>query len=211
MKVFVIGAHGNVGKLVVQQLQAHGDTVVAGIRKPEQKPVFTDLGVETAPFDLLGRPEEMGVLLDGFDAVVFTAGSGGKTGDDMTLLIDLDGAVKSMQAAGIAGVKRYVMVSAMHAEDRNRWGSQIRPYYAAKFYADEWLRHRTALDYTILEPGLLTFEAGTGKVTTSDLNGGSIARADVAAAVVATLHEPATIKRTIPLAQGETAIKDAIK
>lgn len=211
MKVFVIGAHGNVGRLLVQQLKERGDEVVAGIRKPEQAHEFSDMGIETAEFDLLGRPEEMGVLLDGFDAVVFTAGSGGKTGDDMTLLIDLDGAVKSMQAAEIAGVKRYVMVSAMHAEDRNRWGDQIRPYYVAKFYADEWLRHRTTLDYTILEPGALTFDEPTGQISTDDLEGGRIARADVAAAAVAVLHEPATIKRTIPMKAGDTPIEAAIR
>lgn len=210
MKVFVIGAHGNVGRLLVEQLKESGDQVTAGIRKPEQAQEFADMGVETAQFDLLGRPEEMGVLLDRFDAVVFTAGSGGKTGDDMTLLIDLDGAVKSMQAAEIAGVNRYVMVSAMYAEDRNRWGNQIRPYYVAKFYADEWLRHRTTLDYTILEPGTLTFDDPTGKISTDDIEGGKIARADVAAAAVATLHQPATINKTIPMKTGDTPIADAI-
>src|SRR5699024_1253914 len=123
--------------------------------------------------------------------------SGGKTGSDMTILDDLDGAVKSMQAAEIAGVKRYVMVSAIFAEDRTKWIS-IKPYYAAKFYADEWLRHRTALDYTILEPGALTFEPGTGQVTTKiPEEGGSISRTDVAAAIVASLQQDKTIGKVI--------------
>ncbi|MTV82874.1 SDR family oxidoreductase [Secundilactobacillus folii] len=211
MKVFVIGANGNVGRLVSQQLADNGDQVVAGIRKPEQAEFFEDQHIKTAHFDLLGRPEEMGVTLDGFDAVIFTAGSGGKTGDDMTLLVDLDGAVKSMQGAQIAGVKRFVLVSALWAEDRNRWGDAIRPYYAAKFYADEWLRYRTELDYTILEPGALTFDEGTSKINTDGLEGGSVARADVARVAIASLKQPNTIKKTIPIVSGDTPIEEALK
>lgn len=211
MKVFVIGANGNVGRLIATKLADRGDEVVAGIRKPEQAAFFEDRDIKTAHFDLLGRPEEMGVTLDEFDAVVFTAGSGGKTGDDMTLLIDLDGAVKSMQAAEIAGIKRYVLVSALFAEDRNRWSDSIRPYYAAKFYADEWLRYRTNLDYTIIEPGALTFEDGTGRIDTTGVEGGSVARDDVASTVVASLNEPATIKKTVPLITGDTPIETALK
>lgn len=211
MKVFVIGANGNVGRLISQQLADNGDQVVAGIRKPEQAEFFEDQHIKTAHFDLLGRPEEMGVTLDGFDAVIFTAGSGGKTGDDMTLLVDLDGAVKSMQGAQIAGVKRFVLVSALWAEDRNRWGDAIRPYYAAKFYADEWLRYRTELDYTILEPGALTFDEGTSKINTDGLEGGSVARADVARVAIASLKQPNTIKKTIPIVSGDTPIEEALK
>lgn len=210
MKVFVIGAHGNVGRLVVSQLKMAGHEVTAGIRNPEQKSDFEEDGIKTANVDLLGKPESLAVSLDEFDAVVFTAGSGGKTGDDMTLLIDLDGAVKSMQAAEIAGVKRYVMVSAMFAEDRNRWSETIKPYYVAKFYADEWLRYRTNLDYTILEPGVLTFDEGTGKINTDGIEGGAIAREDVASAVVASLALPNTIKKTIPMVNGTIGIKDAL-
>lgn len=209
MKVFVIGAHGNVGHLVVSQLKMAGHEVTAGIRKPEQKESFEEEGIETVHVDLLDKPEALAVNLDGYDAVVFSAGSGGKTGDDMTMLIDLDGAVKSMQAAEIAGVKRYVMVSALFAEDRNRWNN-IKPYYAAKFYADEWLRYRTGLDYTILEPGRLTFDEGTGKINTDGIEGGAIPREDVAAAVVASLTTPETIKKTIPMVSGQNGIKDAL-
>ncbi|MFC6253890.1 SDR family oxidoreductase [Secundilactobacillus hailunensis] len=211
MKVFVIGANGNIGRLISQQLSENGDDVVAGIRKPEQAAFFEDHQIKTAHVDLLGKPEVLGVTLDGFDAVIFTAGSGGKTGDDMTLLVDLDGAVKSMQAAQIAGVKRYIMVSALWAEDRNRWPEAIRPYYAAKFYADEWLRYRTNLKYTIVEPGALTFDKGTGKISTSGVTGGSVAREDVASTVVAALQQTKTINKTISILTGDTLISEALK
>lgn len=211
MKVFVIGANGNIGRLISRQLSEKGADVVAGIRKPEQAAFFEDHHIKTAHVNLLGRPEELGVTLDGFDAVIFTAGSGGKTGDDMTLLVDLDGAVKSMQAAQIAGIDRYIMVSALWAEDRNRWNEAIRPYYAAKFYADDWLRHRTDLNYTIMEPGALTFDKGTGKINTSGIEGGSVAREDVASTVIAALNQPQTINKTIPIVTGETPIQEALK
>ncbi|GAW63021.1 hypothetical protein FC65_GL000063 [Ligilactobacillus acidipiscis DSM 15836] len=211
MKVFVIGAGGNVGRLIVEHLTNEGDQVTAGAHRQEQVNSFREQNVKAEVFDLLKQPEEMAKQLRGYDAIVFSAGSGGKTGDDMTMLVDLDGAVKSMQAAKIAGVKRFIMISAIFAEDRTKWVT-IKPYYAAKFYADEWLRHRTTLNYTILEPGALTFDDETGKVATDDLEkGGSISRADVAAAVAASLHDDSSIGKVIPLISGETPIATAIK
>lgn len=211
MKVYVIGAGGNVGRLTVERLVAAGHQVMAGVHREAQVADFKEQGVAAEIFDLLSQPEEMAQQLTGYDAIVFTAGSGGKTGADMTILVDLDGAVKSMQAAEIAGVKRYVMVSAIFAEDRTKWVA-IKPYYAAKFYADEWLRHRADLDYTILEPGSLTFEPGTSQVTTKiPAEGGSISRTDVAATIVASLQQEQTIGKVIPLIQGNTPIEQALQ
>ncbi|WP_369403918.1 NAD(P)H-binding protein [Secundilactobacillus silagei] len=98
-----------------------------------------------------------------------------------------------------------------YAEDRNRWHAAIRPYYAAKFYADEWLRYRTNLNYTIVEPGTLTFDKGTGKISTNGVTGGSVAREDVASTVVAALKQPKTINKTIPILTGDTLISEALK
>lgn len=211
MKVFVIGANGQVGRLIVEQLAASKHDVVAGIRHPDQALFFEDLGVQTTHFDLLDRPEQMGVTLDGFDAVIFAAGSGGKTGNDMTLLVDLDGAVKSMQAAEIAASNRFILISAQFAEDRNRWSETIKPYYAAKFYADDWLRHRTTLAYTIIEPGALIFDKGTGAINTDGITSGSIAREDVASATVAALTIPETIGKTVPMITGSVPISEALR
>ena len=46
-----------------------------------------------------------------------------------------------MQAAEIAGVHRFLMISMLFAEDRNRWADPLKPY-VAKFYADNWLSTR---------------------------------------------------------------------
>ncbi|WP_427910788.1 SDR family oxidoreductase [Pediococcus parvulus] len=209
MKVFVIGAHGQIGKLLVAQLLDRGDEVVAGIRDAKQRDFFEDQGAATQLFDLTEQPDEMAKVLAGVDAVVFSAGSGGKTGDDQTLLIDLDGAVKSMEATQKAGIKRFVIVSAMNAEDRTRW-TAIQPYYVAKHYADLYLKDETSLDYTIIKPGVLTNDAGkVGLIL--DQTKGKIAREDVAETIVSALHNDNTIKKEFAISEGETPINEAVK
>ncbi|GAB5052066.1 SDR family oxidoreductase [Pediococcus ethanolidurans] len=208
MKVFVIGAHGQIGKLLVAQLLDRGDEVVAGIRDAKQRSFFEDQGAATQLFDLNEQPEEMAKVLKGVDAVVFSAGSGGKTGDDQTLLIDLDGAVKSMEATQKAEIKRFVIVSAMNAEDRTRW-TAIRPYYVAKHYADLYLKDETTLDYTIVKPGALTNDAGKGGVKLNQ-HTGKISREDVAEVIVAVLHNDQTIKKEFAVSEGETPINEAV-
>ncbi|GAB5054113.1 SDR family oxidoreductase [Pediococcus parvulus] len=209
MKVFVIGAHGQIGKLLVAQLLDRGDEVVAGIRDAKQRDFFEDQGAATQLFDLTEQPDEMAKVLAGVDAVVFSAGSGGKTGDDQTLLIDLDGAVKSMEATQKAGIKRFVIVSAMNAEDRTRW-TAIQPYYVAKHYADLYLKDETSLDYTIIKPGVLTNDAGKGGLIL-DQTKGKIAREDVAETIVSALHNDNTIKKEFAISEGETPINEAVK
>ncbi|AMV60569.1 Conserved protein YhfK [Pediococcus damnosus] len=208
MKVFVIGAHGQIGKLLVAQLLARGDEVVAGIRDSKQSAFFEDQGAKTQLYDLNEQPEELAKSLTNVDAVVFSAGSGGKTGDDQTLLIDLDGAVKSMEATEKAGIKRFVLVSAMNAEDRTRW-TAIKPYYVAKHYADLYLKDETSLDYTIVKPGALTNDAGKGGVVI-DQQTGKIAREDVAEVLISVLHNPNTIKKEFAVSTGETPINEAV-
>ncbi|MFC6200863.1 SDR family oxidoreductase [Lactiplantibacillus nangangensis] len=211
MKVFVIGAHGQIGKKIVSKLVAQGDQVYAGIRHPEQAEAFEDAGAQPVSFNLLEQPAELAEAFKEMDAIVFAAGSGGQTGYDMTLMIDLDGAVKSMQAAELAHVKRYVIVSAEFTADRAKWPNSLKPYYVAKFYADDWLKNRTQLAYTILQPGTLVNDAGTGKVTVNPGVGGEITRDDVATFAVKTLSADQTIGKTIALINGETAIADAVK
>ncbi|KRL47533.1 nucleoside-diphosphate-sugar epimerase [Levilactobacillus spicheri DSM 15429] len=194
------------GRLVVRQLQARGDVPVAGLRPDEDSEDWEDLGVKVCRLDLLEKPERLASGMLGNDALIFAAGSGGRTKDDMTLLIDLDGAVKTMQAAEIAGVHRFLMISMLFAEDRSRWADPLKPLYVAKFYADHWLTHQTSLDYTIAEPGALSFHAPTGGFKSDPLAVGSISRADLAAFLVAALHDDRTIGRTIPLLSGDLSL-----
>jgi len=212
MKVFVIGANGQIGKHLVNQLHAHEQhEVTAMVRKEGQKKELEDRGIHAVLTDLEGSISDLENAIEGADAVIFTAGSGGKTGPDKTLLIDLDGAVKSIEAAKKANVNRFVMVSAFQAHNRDSWAdSPIKPYMVAKHFADGTLMH-SGLDYTIVRPGGLQNEPGTGKVLAGEnLERGSIPREDVAAVIVEALEAENTYQKGFDLITGVDSIHDAV-
>lgn len=217
MNVLVIGANGQIGQHLVTKLQESGKhQATAMVRNEEQTAKFEAQGAKTALVDLEGSIEKIAEAARGMDAVVFTAGSGGHTGADKTMLIDLDGAIKSMKAAKQAGVKRFVIVSAIgvhryHDGNHDQTTSAISYYSAAKYYADVWLQD-SGLDYTIIRPGGLTNDPGTGKVqVANDLEFGSISREDVASAILAALENVQTIGKSFDMINGETSIEDALK
>jgi uncharacterized protein YbjT (DUF2867 family) len=213
LRVLVIGANGQIGKHVVELLQESNEhTVRAMVRDVAQVAVLKGQGVEAVIANLEGSVDEIANAAQGCDAVIFTAGSGGHTGPDKTLVVDLDGAVKSMEAAEKVGANRYVMVSAIQAHNRESWAnSPIKPYMVAKHFADRALV-ASNLNYTIVRPGGLLNEVGTGKVTAGEnLQRASIPRADVAKTLVAVLNEENTFKRSFDLVTGDTTIPDALK
>jgi uncharacterized protein YbjT (DUF2867 family) len=213
MKVFLIGANGQVGKHIVKLLQdSNRHELTTMVRSEEQAEQLKQSGVNVVVANLEDNVEQLAQAMKGSDAVIFSAGSGGKTGADKTLLVDLDGAVKSMEAAEQVGVIRYVMVSAYKAYDRESWKeSPIKPYFVAKHYADRELR-ASDLNYTIIGPGVLTNEPSTGKVAVGEIvEKTSIPREDVARVVVASLDEEKTYKKTIELVSGEITIEEALR
>lgn len=212
MKVFVVGANGQIGKHLVDLLKDSPDhSVRAMVRKEEQSKHLEKNGIESAVVSLTGSVDEIANAAKGCDAIVFTAGSGGSTGADQTLLIDLDGAVKTIEAAEILGIDRFIMVSAFQANNRENWNEAIKPYYVAKHYADRALL-QSDLNYTIIRPGGLVNEPGTGKVTAAEeLERGSIAREDVARTILASLTDENTYKRSFDLISGDTAIAEALR
>lgn len=210
MNVFVIGANGQIGKQLVQRLHEEGKhNVTAMVRKDEQLEKFKQDGYRAVLGDLEGDVANLADAIDGADVVVFAAGSGGHTGADKTLLIDLDGAAKSIEAAKQQGVKQFVMVSALKAEDRAAWPDKMKPYYVAKHHADRLLEE-SGLTYTIVRPGALTDDAGTGKVQAGDVSTGEIPRADVAAFLAHVIGRDAAYNKAIDLVEGDTAIEDTL-
>ncbi|PSL42960.1 putative NAD(P)-binding protein [Salsuginibacillus halophilus] len=214
MKVLVVGANGQIGKHLMSDIaeseQLNGKAM---IRKTEQKPYFEELGVETAIVDLEDDTEAIAKAAEDVEAVVFTAGSGPNTGKDKTIMIDLDGAVKTIKAAEKAGVKRFVMISSFDTtrEAIQEAPENFAPYVAAKHYADEWLKS-TNLDYTIIHPGGLTNDEGTGKVqAAAEVERGYVPREDVAAVIAASLENDATIGKEFQVVSGEQSVKDAVK
>lgn len=212
MKVVVVGANGQIGKQLVKLLKDSDEySAVAFVRTEQQAREFEDLGVEAVLGNLEGTVEELRQALKDSNAVVFTAGSGGSTGYDQTLLIDLDGAVKVMEAAEHAGIQRFIMVSALQANNRQNWSEQIKPYYVAKHYADRMLV-QSNLTYTIIRPGGLLNEPGTGKVTIAEnLEKGIIPREDVAKTILAVINEESAFYKSFDLVSGETPIIEAVK
>ncbi|MUG68544.1 NAD(P)H-binding protein [Paenibacillus campinasensis] len=212
MNVLIIGANGQIGQHLVRQMQQSAElNPIAMVRKEEQKAKYEQQGVQTALVDLEGSIDHIASAAQGADAIVFTAGSGGHTGADKTMLIDLDGAIKSMEAAKQAGIQRFVMVSAIGVHHREKWMASAPHYSAAKYYADMWLM-RSGLDYTIIRPGGLTNEPGTGKVkAAADVERGSIPREDVASTILAALVDPSTMGKAFDLISGDTPIEQALK
>lgn len=213
MKVFLIGSNGQVGKHIVKFLQeSNRHELTAMVRSKEQAEQLKESGVKAAITNLEGSVEELAEVMQGSEAVIFSAGSGGNTGPDKTLLVDLDGAVKSMEAAEKAGINRYIMVSAYKAYDRESWkDSPIKPYMVAKHYADRMLV-ASDLNYTILGPGLLLNDPGKGKIAVGEeIQKTSIPREDVARTVVAALDEEKTYRKTIEIMSGDTPVEDALK
>lgn len=214
-KILIIGAHGNIGQLLSKKL-AETDQYqpTAFIRKEEQREVFKKMHVPTIVGDLEDTVKNLTTDFKGFDCIVFAAGSGGSTGAEKTLAIDLDGAVRSMEAAEKASVSRYIIVSASHSDDREFWDKTegMKPYYIAKHYADEMLR-KTNLNYTIIRPVMLTDDEGTGKITATlnpDNVNKKISRADVASIIVKAIGMEGTIGQTIEFSSGDETIEEAL-
>lgn len=210
MKILVIGSNGQIGKHLVDQLQNSKEhTVRAMVRKEEQVEELKKSGIEAVLGDLEGHTEEITKVAEGCDAVIFTAASGSHTDPDQTILIDLDGAIKSVEAAKQIGAKRFVMIRALHRNKRENWPVTLAHYSVAKHYADRFLQ-ASDLNYTILRPGGLLNEPGKGKMKAADsVKRDTIPREDVARMAIATLKN--TYRRAFDLVTGGTEIKEVLK
>ena len=212
MKVLVVGANGQIGQKIIKQIQdSEEHSVVAMVRKNEQKEQLEKEGIEAVLANLEDSVDNLVKALSGADAVIFTAGSGGSTGADKTLLIDLDGAIKMMEASEQAGVDRFLIISALGADKRENWSEEIKSYYVAKYYADKALE-KSNLNYTIIRPGALVNEQGTGNVWAgTEFEYGKIPREDVARVAVTSLTAEQTYRKAFNLISGDTRIEEVIK
>ena len=209
MRVVIAGGHGQIARLLIRRLAAAGDEAVALIRNPDHAGDVQDDGGAPVVFDLEAETAEvLATHLAGADAVVFAAGAGPGSGAARKLTVDRDGAVKLIEAAKAAGVKRYVMVSAIGADRFDPESDEVfQVYLRAKGEADAALRE-SGLDWTVVRPGLLTDDPPTGRVAI-DAGRAEIPRADVAAVIDACLRDPATIGRQFDVVSGEVAVAEA--
>ena len=211
-RVAIVGGSGKVAKHLISQLHARGDEVLAIFRNADRYDELAELGAIPVVLDIeKSSVSELASAFAGCDAVVFSAGAGGGN-PQRTRAVDYDGAVTAINAATLAHVPRFIMVSAIGAGSpvTDDIDESMRPYYAAKHDADLAVE-ASALEYTIVRPGGLTDDAATGLVSLGDtVERGSIPREDVAAVIVAALYDPRTIGRAWEVVSGDTSIADAI-
>ncbi|NLU98966.1 oxidoreductase [Marinomonas sp. UCMA 3892] len=182
-KTLVIGASGQIGQLITKTLVETEEDARALVRDKSKLDHLEDSDLEIVEADLEG---DFSHAFDGIDNVIFVAGSGGSTGADKTLLIDLWAAKKAVDYAKAANVKQFIMVSSIGADDPEAIESDIKPYLVAKHMADQYLM-ASGVPFTIVRPGPLTNEKGQGKITIKRPNSReemAIPRADVAKSVL---------------------------
>ena len=156
MSILIIGANGGVGSKLVDQLKDDNVDFTAGVRKDEQVKALEDNGIKALNIDVeKDSIEDLKNKFKTFDKVIFSVGSGGSTGADKTIYVDLDGAVKTIKASEEADIKHYVMVSTYDSRrEAFDQSGDLKPYTIAKHYADDYLRHSN-LNYTIVHLSLI--------------------------------------------------------
>jgi uncharacterized protein YbjT (DUF2867 family) len=212
MDVVVAGGHGQIGRRLLRLLAARGDRARGLIRNPDHASDLESDGAEAVLCDLEADDADVAGAIAGADAVVFSAGAGPGSGPERKQTVDLGGAVKLIDAAKANGIARYVIVSSMGADNPPPGEETFTVYLRAKAAADEALAE-SGLDFTIVRPGGLTNDPGTGQIDAAEHLGrrGQIPRDDVAATLVSVLDEPSTVGKTFEVLSGDKDITAALK
>jgi uncharacterized protein YbjT (DUF2867 family) len=207
--IVIAGGHGKIALRLARLLSARGDTVRSLIRNPGHAAGVHATGAEPVLADMEAL-DSLAEPVEGADAVVFAAGAGPGSGAERKRTVDLGAAVKLLDAAQATGARRYLMVSSIGAGDPSSASGSMRPYLEAKAQADAALSE-SELEWTIVRPGMLTDDPGTGLVWVGEEERrAAVTRDDVAAVLAACLDEPRTVRRTFVLLQGDTPIAEAL-
>jgi uncharacterized protein YbjT (DUF2867 family) len=216
-RIVIIGGHGKIALLLGPLLTERGDEVTSIFRNPDHSEEVAVTGVAPLVADIEQLDTDaLTALLAGHDAVVFSAGAGGGN-PARTYAVDRDAAIRTIDAAGRAGVRRFVMVSYFGAGPGHGVpeGDPFFPYAQAKAAADAHLR-ASDLDWTVLGPSRLTLEPASGRIETGaaaqrHVEKAAVSRGNVAQVIAACLIEDATIRRTIEFNDGQTPIEEALR
>jgi nucleoside-diphosphate-sugar epimerase len=216
MRVVIAGAHGQIARRLGRLLSARGDTAVGIVRNPDHRADLEADGVEPAVLDLEhASVAEVAAVVSGADAVVFAAGGGPDSGPERKHTVDRGAALLLADAAEAAGVRNYLLVSSMGVEQARQgtprgMDPQFAAYLQAKLAAEDHILPRPALDTTIVRPGALTDEPGTGRVTLRHgVERGQVPRDDVAA-VLAEILSAGKWGEVVELVSGDTPVPDAV-
>jgi nucleoside-diphosphate-sugar epimerase len=209
--VAIAGAHGKIALALTRLLVAGGDQVIGLIRNPDHADDVSAAGASPVVCDLeQAGPEQIAEAIAGAGAAVFAAGAGPGSSAERKLTMDRDGAIKLLEAAKQVGADRYEIVSAVGAENPPGGDEVYAVYLQAKAAADEAVRG-SDLEWTIVRPGGLTNDPGTGRVRIdSEPFRGRVARDDVAAVLARLLHDPRASRRILYVNGGEVPIEQAL-
>jgi uncharacterized protein YbjT (DUF2867 family) len=203
--ILICGANGATGRLITNLINDHINyEAIAIIRKQSQSTYFKNRGIKTAVADLT---EDLGDILPNIDKVIFAAGSKGK---DVTG-VDQNAAKKMIDAAKKLGVKKFVMLSTMGA-DNPSISDELKNYLQAKQNADKYLK-QSGLNYCIVRPGMLTNDKPTDKIDLAEklVKFGKITRTDVAKTLFVGLDDSIKQNETFEIMNGETVIEKAME
>ncbi len=187
-----------------------GHEPVALIRKPEQIADIESDGATPVVIDLENTDDaQLAEALTGCDAAVFAAGAGPDSGPARKLTLDRDGAILLADASVQAGVKRLVVISSRRADSFDPDSDDsFQIYLRAKAEADAAVRAHDDLDWTIVRPGGLTDETGTGQLEIGENVEGSISRSDVALLVAELVTSGRGVHRQFEVVAGSTPIAE---
>jgi uncharacterized protein YbjT (DUF2867 family) len=211
MDVAIAGGHGKIGRRLAKLLVARGDRVRGLIRNPDHAGDLREDGSEPVVCDLeTASADEVAEAIAGADAVVFAAGAGPGSGAERKLTVDRDGAIKLLEASAAAGATRYVIVSSVGAESPPGDDDVFSVYLRAKAEADRALMDSDR-DWTVVRPGMLTDEPGTGRarIQTEPIRA-EVTRDDVAAVLAAVIDESRAVAKVLYVVGGDDSIEDAL-
>ena len=210
VNVVIVGGHGKIALRLAKLLAERGDSPRGIIRATEQAKDLEEIGAEPIVLDI-ENVDDITDALAGADAAVFAAGAGPGSGPARKRTVDYGGAVKLVDACRSREIRRYLMVSAISSNRPETWSDQMRPYQEAKSEADKYLVD-SGLEYTILRPGGLTDDPGTGQIQVGDrLDYGKVTRDDVAAVLAECLTADHTIGKAFDLLNDGTPIAEALR
>jgi uncharacterized protein YbjT (DUF2867 family) len=150
----VTGGTGFVGPRVVHALRSRDLPVRALARKPERESKLRSWNVELVQGDMTD-PESLKRAVNGVDTVVhLVAIRQGKPEQFQRIMIE--GTENLLDAAKAAGVKRFVLMSALGTNEETK---DLVPYYGAK-WAEEQHVKASGLPYVIFRPSFIFGEGG---------------------------------------------------
>ncbi|MGB6152043.1 MAG: SDR family oxidoreductase [Pricia sp.] len=204
-RILVAGAHGTTGKKIIHILKADKDfEPIAMVRNREQVEFFDNQDVKSVMADL---EDDLSEAVKNIDKIIFAAGSGGKK----VVEVDQEGAKRLIDAGKKVDIKKFIMLSSIGAGHPEK-ADRLKEYLKAKHNADEYLKS-SGLGYTIVRPGTLNNDNGTGKIKLAkELESrGEIPREDVAQTLVLSVHGNTAHNTIFEMISGETPVEEALE